>query len=319
MKISVIMPVYNGADYLVEAVDSIINQTCRDFEFIIINDCSTDNTEEIVQSYHDKRIVYLRNKKNLGVARSLNLGLDLAKGEYIARMDADDIARPERLMIQKDYMDSHPEVDVLATSSQSFDKNGILFEGHTSTDEEILKLDFLFSCGICHPTVMMKRETLERLHLRYDHDFNKVEDYDLWCRMLDLGCVIRSIDKILLDHRLHANQVTSIYSPDMFQKLKNIHKRTFDNIGIDYTEEELDNFCAYGNEAKGDPVKYKEFCTLLEKVLNSGFYNKNKMKYYCKGFATRVVRNKNESLKDRFVYLVKSPFLSWIDVWRIVF
>ncbi len=319
MEISVIMPVYNGADYLVDAVDSIIGQTYQDFELVIINDCSTDDTEEIIQSYHDKRIVYLKNEENLGVARTLNRGLDIAKGEYIARMDADDIARPERLLIQKDYMESHPEVDVLATSSQSFNEAGVLFEGHTSTDEEILKLDFLFSCGICHPTVMMKRETLERLNLRYDHDFNKVEDYDLWCRMIDLGCVIRSIDKILLDHRLHANQVTSVYSPDMFRKLKKIHARTFDNIGVDYTKEELDNFCSCSHDAEGDSVDYKELCTLLEKVLNSGAYNQNKMKRYCKGFALQVVKNKSEPIKDRCAYLAKSPFLSWIDAWRMVF
>ncbi len=318
IKISVIMPVYNGADYLAESMDSIIRQTCRDFEFIVINDCSTDNTEEIILSYQDSRIVYLRNEENLGVARTLNRGLDIARGEYVARMDADDIARPERLEIQKNHMDSHPEVDVLATSSQSFDETGVLFEGHTSTDEEILKLDFLFSCGIAHPTVMIRRQTLERLNLRYDHDFNKVEDYDLWSRMLDAGCVIRSIDIILLDHRLHANQVTSVYSSDMFQKLRNIHKRTFDNIGIDYTEEELDNFCAYGHCTDGRSVDYRKFCALLEKLLDSGAYDKNKMKRYCKGFAALVVGNKNEPLKDRCAYLAKSPFLSLADAWRII-
>lgn len=318
IKISVIMPVHDGADYLAESMDSIMSQTYRDFEFIIINDCSTDDTEEIIQSYQDRRIVYLRNEENLGVARALNRGLDIARGEYVARMDADDIARPARLEIQKNYMDSHPEVDVLATSSQSFDETGVLFEGHTSTDEEVLKLDFLFSCGIAHPTVMIRRQTLERLNLRYDHDFNKVEDYDLWCRMLDAGCVIRSIDIILLDHRLHANQVTSVYSSDMFQKLKKIHERTFDNIGIDYTEEELDNFCAYGNGMDGRPVDYREFCALLEKVLDSGVYDKNKMKRYCKGFAAFVVGDRNEPLKDRCAYLAKSPFLSLTDAWRIM-
>lgn len=319
MTVSVVMPVYNGEDYLREAIDSILNQTFTDFEFIIINDCSIDATEDIILSYHDSRIVYLRNNQNFGVALSLNRGLDSAKGRYIARLDADDIARPERLRTQVEYMDKHPEVDVLATSSQSFDETGVLFEGHTSTDEEILKLDFLFSCGICHPTVMMRKSTLEDKNLRYDNAFNKVEDYELWSRMLAMGCVIRSIDVILLDHRLHQNQVTSVYSEDMLQKLERLHKRTFEEIGIKYTDKEFENFLelCFAEHANKNP-DYRVICSLLEKVLRSNKYNVRKMKRYCKGFAVCVLKDKDLSKEEKKAFCKSTSFLSFFDVIRYI-
>ncbi len=320
MKVSVVMPVYNGGKYLRAAIDSILNQSYTEFEFIIINDCSKDSTEGIIFSYDDSRIVYLKNEKNLGVARSLNRGLDSAKGQYIARLDADDIARPERLKIQVEYMDNHPEVDVLATSSQSFDEKGVLFEGHTSTDEDILKIDFLFSCGICHPTVMMRKSILEDKCLRYDNAFNKVEDYELWTRMLSMGCVIRSIDIILLDHRLHQNQVTSVYSEEMIQKLKKLHKRTLNELNISYTDNEFENFCNFClSEASSDKTNYQMLCGLLEKILNSNKYNRKKMQRYCKGFAVRVLKDKDMSKQEKLNFCRSSSFLSFLDTIRYSF
>ncbi|MBR0342978.1 MAG: glycosyltransferase family 2 protein [Oscillospiraceae bacterium] len=317
MMVSVVMPVYNGEAFLHEAIDSILCQNYCDYEFIIIDDGSNDGTEQIIRSYTDKRIIYLRNDVNLGVALSLNRGIDQSKGKYIARMDADDKARPERLGIQVEYMECHPKIDVLATSSKSFNRSGVLFEGHTSTDEEVLKLDNLFSCGLCHPTVMMRKETLDRLHLRYDDTFDKVEDYELWSRMISLGCMIKSIDIILLDHRLHENQVTTVYSHDMIEKLDRIHKRTLDSIGIDYTTEELASLCAYGTLGRTDRiVNYKVLCGLLQKILHSGKYDPVRMKKYCKGFAYQVLKDKTISITDKARFAIQSEFLSFFDLAR---
>lgn len=110
--ISVLMPVYNSEKYLNEAIESILNQTFVDFEFIIINDASNDNSENIIESYQDSRIKYFKNEKNLGVAKTLNKGLKLAQGKYIARMDSDDISLPERLYKQFKFMEVYNDIDV---------------------------------------------------------------------------------------------------------------------------------------------------------------------------------------------------------------
>ena len=112
-KITVLMPVYNGEKYLKESIESILKQTFRDFEFLIINDTSTDESEKIIRSFKDSRIKLIKNEKNIGLTKSLNKGLDLAKGEYMARMDADDISLPKRLEIQVAFMDKNPKIGVI--------------------------------------------------------------------------------------------------------------------------------------------------------------------------------------------------------------
>ena len=120
-KISVLMPTYNGAKLLSETIDSILNQTFKDFEFIIINDCSPeDETDKIIAKYNDPRIRYIYNDKNLGISGSSNKGISLARGKYIARQDHDDISLPTRLEEQYNYMESHPEVGICGTYSKSF-------------------------------------------------------------------------------------------------------------------------------------------------------------------------------------------------------
>ena len=123
--VSVVMPVYNGSKYLKEAIDSILNQTFTNFELIIINDGSTDNSEDIIFSYQDRRIYYLKNEHNKGICITLNRGLDNARGKYIARMDCDDISMPQRLAKQVNYLERHRDVGALGTDIITFGK------GHT--------------------------------------------------------------------------------------------------------------------------------------------------------------------------------------------
>lgn len=317
MKISVIMPAYNAQDYLREAIDSVLEQSYGDFEFIILNDCSTDDTEKIILSYDDPRIVYLKNEENLGVARTLNRGLDIAKGEYIARTDADDNCLPGRFAKQVAYLDSHPEVDVLGTASRSFDESGTLFFGYPTIDPEILRIDFLFSCGICHPTVMLRRSTIEKHQLRYDHAFNKVEDYEMWCRMLDLGCCITNLPDVLLDHRLHKNQVTNVYSPDMLEKLNRLHQRQLAQAGVtpDPTEEQA--FLQYClGIRRTQPVDYKALNNLLEKLLISNTYNRKKLRTYCEGIILCCMNNSCPTAKEKRQFIASSNFLNRVDIWK---
>ncbi|MCF2487387.1 glycosyltransferase family A protein [Dyadobacter sp. CY347] len=203
-EISVIMPVYNGASFLNDAIESILNQTFRNFEFIIINDGSTDHTEQIIQSYQDERIVYVKNPSNLRLIKTLNLGVKMARGNYIARMDADDISLPERLAMQKAAFDSNSEIDIVNINAFYLQENGIFFREQKSTitlGPEAIKHLSILQNFISHPGVMLKSQLLK--HYQYCDEESKehIEDFDLWNRMLQDGCVCYTIDECLLYYR----------------------------------------------------------------------------------------------------------------------
>jgi glycosyltransferase involved in cell wall biosynthesis len=209
-SVSVLMPVHNGGSYLKEAIESILNQTYIDFEFIIINDGSTDGSKEIIKQFYDDRIVYIENDTNKGLIESLNKGIDAARGNFIARMDSDDIALPIRLEAQVRYMNEHPETAVLASRIIFIDESGKEtgdwpLDGET-TDEKSIKKAMVKENCIAHPSVMVKGKLLKEL--KYDKRQKNVEDYDLWLRMLNHGLIINKISAPLLLYRRHTNSVT---------------------------------------------------------------------------------------------------------------
>ncbi len=264
-KVSVIMPVYNGEQYLREAIDSILAQTFTDFEFLIINDCSCDSTKEIIQSYPDSRIVYLENESNLGVAKSLNRGLALAKGDYIARMDADDISLPKRLEKQVAYMEKHPEIDVLATQVQNFgEKNSHV---PTGLSHHTLKVTLLFNTCLCHPTVMFRNSAFTEGELYYNEQFSKLEDYALWaklCQSHQFGCC----NEILFQYRIHKNQVTQNYDDAFMSQFSELKKEllkplhiTDDNPGF----QAFVKMCIGQKTAPDQSEQLRSFCLLIHR------------------------------------------------------
>jgi glycosyltransferase involved in cell wall biosynthesis len=179
------MSVYNGEDYLREAVESILHQTFADFEFIIIDDGSTDQTTNILQTIGNERLRILSNEKNIGLANSLNRGLRLARGEYVARMDADDVSLPDRLEKEVEFLDHHPAAGVVGTGYISIDESGnetmvVTFP----TDNATLQDRLLHHCCICHGSAMIRRECLEAIG-GYRPDFKVAEDYDLFLRLAE--------------------------------------------------------------------------------------------------------------------------------------
>ena len=203
-KISVVMSAYNEEKYISEAIDSILNQTFQDFEFIIIDDFSTDNTAKIIKSYNDKRIKFLQNKKNLGLIKSLNLGLDTASGKYIARMDADDISIVNRFEKQIEFLDNNPDYILCGTWIDFFTSLKRKNDGHHKP--EITYLDLLRGWCINHPTVMFKNT-----NLRYDENYPVAEDYEMWSKMIHYG-KIHNIQENLLKYRWHDNNQSQLHA-----------------------------------------------------------------------------------------------------------
>lgn len=200
MKISVIMSVYNAEKYLAEAMDSILSQTYPDFELIVINDKATDRSDEILEGYarKDSRVIVLKNEQNIGLTKSLNRGLAIAKGEYIARMDADDICVPERFEKQVAFLNAHPDYSFVSCIGRYIDENGNAEQLRLfpETNEEIYammpKVD-----AVMHPGVMFRREDIAKIG-NYCEDFRVVQDYDLWFRGMAAGYKFYNIQEPLV-------------------------------------------------------------------------------------------------------------------------
>ena len=210
--ISVILPVYNAEAYVREAVQSILAQTFTDFECIIINDGSTDGSGAILRelAMRDARIV-LVERPNGGLVSALNKGLEIARADLIARMDADDVSMPERFALQHARMIQEPELAVLGSFVRSMDKVGNIteLEQYPLTLQETAR-HVERSCPVAHPTVMMRREAVLKAG-GYRKAFSHAEDYDLWLRMSELGYAFASLPQSLYNRRWHGANVSSVY------------------------------------------------------------------------------------------------------------
>jgi glycosyltransferase involved in cell wall biosynthesis len=208
--ITVLMPVFNGEKYLRQAIDSILNQSYSSFEFIIVNDGSTDNTEAIIRSYSDHRIKLI-NRSNGGVSAALNTGLQYASGKYIARMDSDDIAMPERLSVQLDFMINHVEYVLVGSDAEYIDEDGIfIFQYHNSgyTHEEIKRV-LSYDCAFLHSSVMFLKSAVLELG-GYSLDAYLFEDYFLWIKLINKG-KFACIKQNLIAYRLNPSSITIDY------------------------------------------------------------------------------------------------------------
>lgn len=205
-KVSILMPVCKTAPYLREAVDSILAQTYSNFELIVLNDCSPDNAEEILDRYADPRIVRYRGEKNVGLANVLNIGLEMVRGEYVCRMDSDDISLPNRIERQIDYLEEHPDIDLCSCGMQLFGSKEGLWT-RTNNPEQV-KIEALFYSPVLHASSIWRKASFERYELHFRQEMVPAEDYDLWCRALTHGLRLVNIDECLYQYRIRPDQAT---------------------------------------------------------------------------------------------------------------
>ena len=217
-KVTVLMPVYNREKYLREAIDSILSQTFTDFEFLIVDDGSTDNSLEIINSYSDSRIRLIRNSANLGISKSLNIGLSESLGDYVARMDSDDISLPNRLQEQIEFLNQNPDITVLGSHMNFIDMHGQNLEhlnylpSYSLSHQEIVYA-MLYSIPFAHPSVIFKRlEVLKIGGYRLLKEWESVstEDYDLWLRVAARNYELANLSEFLMHYRNHPKSLTQI-------------------------------------------------------------------------------------------------------------
>lgn len=213
-KVSVLMPVYKTNEaYLREAIESILNQTFTDFEFLILDDCPEDDRENVVKSYKDTRIVYAKNERNLGITPSRNKLIDMAKGEYLAVFDHDDISLPERLEKQVAYMEANPHIGVCGCRLMRM-SNHHLSKNPSHSDD--IKLALMEVCAVTHPASMIRRSVLIENHIRYEEKFSPSEDYALFARLIPFTD-FHNLDEVLFHYRDHAGNTSHLQSEKMRQ------------------------------------------------------------------------------------------------------
>ena len=235
------MPVYNSDKYLEESIKSIINQNYAKFEFIIISDDSSERTCEILDRYSsiDRRIKVYYNKNKLGLIGSLNRGCQLSKGEFIARMDADDISMPERLQAQVDHLERHPEIGILGSWAKRIDESGrIIGLTRLPTDPNLIKWHLIFDNCLVHPSVMMRRSLIDKLNF-YSENKIYCEDYDMWTRA-SVCSEIANLPLFLLRYRTSKKYI-SRNMPDIriLTKLKQKYIKSILKLDIPIKELEI--------------------------------------------------------------------------------
>lgn len=235
-RVSVVMAAYNAAEHLSAAIDSILGQTFEDFELIVIDDGSTDETSAIIQGYQDPRLRPVRNPRNLGLIASLNRGLDLARGEFVARMDADDESLPRRFEEQVRFLDAHPEIGLCGTAIETFGARSERWA--LECEPARVRCQMLFDPGLSHPTVMFRRSIQARHNLRYDPAYLHAEDYALWVRFAAVTQVA-NLPSVLLGYRLHPHSISHSNRDTQRQTADRVRREQIQRLGIEPTEHQM--------------------------------------------------------------------------------
>lgn len=242
--VTVIIPVYNAAAYVGEAIGSILNQTYRNLEVLVFNDGSKDNSAEIIRAIQtqDPRLKFFDSAENFGYVVHLNRGLELAQGKYIARMDADDSALPERFAQQIAFLEANPTVGLCGTWFDIIGRPEII-ERMPVTDTEI-RLALLANTALAHPTVIMRAAVLREHGVKYDTHFMPAEDYYMWYT-LSKCTQLGNIPQVLLHYRHHEGQISNYKSNRQRDRADEIRAIQLKGFGFEFTPEELATYCKF--------------------------------------------------------------------------
>lgn len=278
--VSVLIPCYNVEKYVVESVSSILDQTYTNIELVIINDCSTDGTAQKLEklSLVDHRIKLYHNETNLKLIKTLNKGISLCKGKYIARMDADDISLPTRIEKQVDFLEENTDYSVVSTMFYTFrDGSSKMSLYKNPLKNEELQAALLFRSAICHPAVMIRKTLFTELSLEFEEGYLHVEDYALWSKAI--YCTkMANIDETLLNYRVHKSQISSINELRQVENKKEVFKIHCNKLQIPVDDESIDIYASVAEcVPKHSTFEYLEQCEKFMILL----INKNERLHFC--------------------------------------
>ncbi len=235
--ISVVMPVHNGLPHVQEAIHSILNQSFDDFEFICIDDASTDGSTDLLASVRDKRVHLVHNRKRLGLSVTLNRALRMARGQYWARMDADDISLSRRLEQQAAFLDAHPEISLVGAWAKTL---GLAKEQtwKMPSNPDAVKAEILFNSPLVHSAIMLRRQDFLQARLRYNPSVARAQDYDLWERAAQ-KLKMANLPKVLQRYRIHSGQVGQRYGAGQAHIAAKVRARQLRRVGLKPSSREL--------------------------------------------------------------------------------
>lgn len=318
--ISVVMGTYNCSEYLGEAIESILNQTIKDFEFIIIDDASSDSTYEIIQSYaqKDNRVIGLRNAVNSGLGYSLYTGVSKARGRFIARMDADDISLPQRFAVQVKFLESHPEVACVGTSAKVFGNVSFLakLKGiHCPTQHEEIKAWLLLGTPMMHPSVMFNGELMRNLCLNYNPAYRKAQDFELWTRLV-FQAPMANIDKVLHCYRYSSTMASVSGRKEQIKRSQVMYSRMLAGVlGRHPSDLDLEIHSLFATQtclSHSDIIRCIDWTeTLINANHHSHFFNDACLKTVLSKRLIAIIVQSNRSISSRMKYIRISSFLTW--------
>jgi len=290
------MPVYNAGAYIGEAIRSVLQQTHRNFELLVIDDGSTDNTRAVVRQFDDPRLVFGENSRNMGLITTLTKGLALCRGNYIARMDADDISERDRLARQAQFLRTHPEIDIVGGAIHFF---GSIRQPYTHvfpSDHEDIRVALLFYCPLAHPALLFRRSLVDRGLVSYSEEFRHAEDYHLWSQLLQ-RVRAANLPDLVLQYRLHPRQVSSQHGNPQYEASKRVRALLLEQAKVFPTAADVDLHESIVLERFGSDAAYmNSVAAWFEKVelanQNSKFWDQPALHRLlagkCKEIARRV-------------------------------
>lgn len=279
--VSVLLPCYNAEQYVEETIDSLLTQTYSNFEIVAINDCSKDSTLEILNrlAQKDDRIKVFNNEENLKLIKTLNKGIELCQGEYIARMDSDDIALPLRFEKQVHFLQTNLDHDIVSTQFSTFRTGSEKLSPHSNPEKnEELQAYLLFKSGICHPASMIRKTLFTELGFRFEEEYLHVEDYALWSKAIYKTKLGNVGGESLLLYRVHESQVSSLYEDLQQENKKKVFRIHCEYLNIDQSDDAID---VYASVAEAVPSESSfEYLDRCEKFMLT-LIDKNKEIPFC--------------------------------------
>ena len=312
--VSIVIPMYNAEKYIKEAILSITNQTYKNLEIIIIDDCSKDKSVEIVKSIEDDRIILIKNDENLQQPKTRNKGLMLAKGKYIANMDADDISVQDRIEKQVAFMEKHPWIDICGTQIEKFGKRNfikrladIIFTVKFPEEHDEIIAEMPVRCVLAHPTAMFRTESVHKYGIRYNPEFRYAQDFELWSRLIFENVKFANLPQKLLRYRMSDEQVGNKHGNEQKKYAIDIIKR---NIGEIIPDED---FFFFFNEFYDEEYVKKDIEKLLKIYIacsDKECHKKKQIENFMDVLANSLV---NKNIKFLAWYLMKKPNVKVFD------
>lgn len=319
--VSIIIPCFNAEDFVELAIRSIMEQSYSNMEIIVLNDQSTDNTGKILKKLasEDSRIIYIENEKNIKLVDTLNKGLLLCNGKYIARMDADDVSRIDRIQKQVEFLEKNPDIAILGSAMQIFGEGIKEKELLNPTKHERIIAKMFVASPLFHPTIMIRKELVDNGIFKYDKNFFRVEDYHLWVKLSTEKVKFANLPDVLLDYRFLTNSETRLGEKNLAERIEShskIYEIIFHNNNISLNKDEIYLYTkTMSKNWIDETISLNCILKIYNKIINQS-ENKLIKEYLAKRWIYFLFKTQNFSIIE--IKKIITSFITYIGIYSII-